>query len=420
MPSPARSATVRVMEDLLTRAVTDVVPKDLAKKKLESGQKLRLYLGIDPTSPKLHLGHAAVLRKLREFQNAGHHVILLFGSFTAMIGDPTGKDKMRVPLTREQVDENMKTYVDQAAKILDAAKTEIVYNHEWLDKVGFEEIARMAGAFTVQQMLERDMFEQRMDQGNPIGLHEFFYPLMVGYDSVMLDVDLEVGGNDQLFNMLAGRTLQQAYGKREKFVLTVKLLEGTDGRKMSKSFDNCVWLTDPPQEMFGKIMRVEDRLMPVFFECCTDVAMEEIKRIEKELKLSPVDEATDSASLAQVNPRDLKLRLAREIVTIYHGVDAALHAEEQFKRVFSNKELPEEMDEVTAEAGSNLIDLLIERTLIPSKSEARRLIEQGGIHLNDEKLTALEQKIGDGLTPDAWRSGVVVKVGKRKFLRIKL
>lgn len=419
VPTHRNCATVLPMDELLTRTVTDVVPRDLAKKKLESGQKLRIYFGIDPTGSQLHLGHAVPLRKLRAFQQAGHDIIFLIGSFTAMIGDPTGREKQREPLTREQVMTNFQTYRQQAAKILDFNAIQVVENHTWLEKLTFAELIPLASNFTVQQMLQREMFDRRLKEESPIGVHEFFYPLMQGYDSVMLDVDGEIGGNDQLFNMLAGRTLQQAYGKRQKFVLTMKLLEGTDGRKMSKSYQNCIYLTDAPNDMFGKVMRIEDRLIPQYFECCTDVPLAEIVEMDKQLRLSPLDEATHDASTSHVNPRDLKLRLAREIVTLYHGVDAALHAQEEFTRVFSNKELPEEMEEVTAAPGKNLIDLLIERKLIPSKSEARRLIEQGGIQLNQEKLTSLEATVGEGQTPSAWSTGMVVKVGKRKFLRVR-
>ncbi|MFH1671062.1 MAG: tyrosine--tRNA ligase, partial [Patescibacteria group bacterium] len=228
--------------DLLTRAVEDVVPRDLAEKKLKSGKPIRIYWGIDPTGSKLHLGHSVPLRKFKAFADAGHEVIFLIGSFTAMIGDPSGQDNMREPLTKKKVEENFKTYKKQAAKILDFKKVKVVYNHTWLEKLKFDEIVKLASNFTLQQMIQRDMFKDRIKKANPIGLHEFLYPLMVGYDSVMLDVDCEMGGSDQYFNMLCGKTLQKAFGKREKFVLTTKLLEGTDGRKMSKSYGNCIYL----------------------------------------------------------------------------------------------------------------------------------------------------------------------------------
>ncbi len=378
--------------DLLTRSVADVVPRALAEQKLKNGEKLRIYWGIDPTGSKLHLGHAVPLRKFRQFQEAGHEVIFLIGSFTAMIGDPSGQDAMRAPLTREQVEENFRTYKAQASKIIDFGATKVVYNHEWLDPLTLKGIVGLASNFTVQQMLQRDMFQKRIKEGNPISLVEFLYPIMVGYDSVMLDVDCEMGGNDQLFNMLCGRTLQQALGKRDKFVLTVKLLEGTDGRKMSKTYGNCIYLTDEPGDMFGKVMSVRDDLMATYFECCTDVAMEEVKKILKG------------------NPRDAKARLAREIVTLYHGADAATRAEESFNRVFKEKELPENIPEVTVKKGTPLLDVLTQEKLAPSKSEARRLIAQGGVKVNDTVVQSTDAPAEQG----------IVKVGKRKFLRLTL
>ncbi len=418
--APVYATVAAMQEDFLTRAVTDAVPRDLAEQKLAGGQPLRVYFGIDPTGTRLHLGHAVALRKLRALQDAGHQVIFLIGSYTAMIGDPTGRDSMRQPLSKEEVTKNFETYQQQAGTVLDLGKVEVRYNHEWLDQLTAADTLRIASHFTVQQMLTRDMFRERMKRGEDLSPMEFLYPLLQGYDSVILDVDMEVGGNDQLFNMLCGRKLQHAYGKRDKCVLTVKLLEGTDGRKMSKSYDNCIWLTDSPQDMFGKVMRVEDRLIPQYFECCTDTPMAEIKQLELQLQLSPVDEATENTTLTSVNPRDLKMRLAREIVTLYHGADAAAQAEREFTRVFSQKELPEHMPEVTVKPGDSLIDLLLTQKLLPSKNEARRLLGQGGIHLNGERVTALDAKVGDGLTPEAWSTGAVVKVGKRKFLRIKL
>ncbi|ALM09826.1 MAG TPA: tyrosine--tRNA ligase [Candidatus Peribacter riflensis] len=378
--------------DLLTRAVETVVPRDLAEKKLKSGKPIRIYLGIDPTGAKLHIGHSVPLRKLKAFQEAGHEVIFLIGSFTATIGDPSGRDQLREPLTLAQVEENFQTYKKQAAKILDFSKVKIVYNHEWLGKLKFDEIVALASHVTVQQMLDREMFARRIAEGKPIGVHEFLYPLMQGYDSVMLDVDCELGGNDQLFNMLCGRTLQAAYGKREKFVLTTRLIEGTDGRKMSKTYNNCVYLEDEPADMFGKIMSVKDALMETYFECCTGVPMEEVQKILKG------------------SPRDAKARLAREIVALYHGTDAALKAEAEFDHVFREKGLPEDMLEVKAKKGTSLIDVLMSSKLVASKSEARRVVEQGGVKMNNKVVQSIEQGIEEG----------TVQVGKRKFARIVL
>jgi len=379
-------------KDLLSRAVSDVVPRKLAEEKLKSGKPIRIYWGIDPTGSKLHIGHAVPLRKFKQFQDAGHEIIFLIGSFTAMIGDPSGRDKMRQPLTTEQVKANFETYKEQAAKILDLNKAKIVYNHEWLEKLTFKEVAELAGNFTVQQMMQRDMFQKRLKEDQPISVVEFLYPLMQGYDSVVLDVDCEMGGNDQLFNMLTGRTLQQAYDKRDKFVLTVKLLEGTDGRKMSKTYDNCIYLDDEPADMFGKIMSVKDELMENYFECCTDVPMDEVKQIFKE------------------GPREAKARLAREIVTLYHSKDAAEKAEQAFNKVFKEKGTPDDIPEAKAKKGTLLIDVIVENGLAPSKSEARRLMQQSGVQLNDQPVTEIDAKTEEG----------ILKVGKRKFLKIRL
>lgn len=378
--------------ELLTRAVSNVTPKDLAEKKLKSGKKMRLYLGIDPTGAHLHIGHAVPLRKLKAFADAGHEVIFLIGSFTAMIGDPTDREAERERLTKKQVEENFKTYKEQASKVLDFSKIHVRYNHEWLEKLDFGGVVDLASRFTVQQMLDRDMFQKRIADGKPIHVHEFLYPLMVGYDSVVLDVDCELGGNDQYFNMLCGRTLQTAYGKREKFVLTTKLIEGTDGRKMSKTYGNCIYLDDAPSDMYGKVMRVEDGLMPLYFECCTDVPMAEVKK------------------LLAGKPKEAKMHLAREIVALYHGEKAAGHAESEFQNVFSQGGTPEDMPEVSVKKGSGLIDLLVKQKLIASKSEARRLVEQGGIHLNDTPVKSIDAPAEEG----------IVRVGKRKFLKITL
>ncbi len=393
--------------DLLTRGIANVIPRTLAKQKLESGQAIRIYWGIDPTGRTLHLGHSVALRKLRSFADSGHDVVIVIGSFTATIGDPTGQDAMRVPLTRAQVEANFESYKDQVKKILDFTKVEVRYNHEWLEKLTFEDIAKLASHFTVQQMSERDMFAKRLTEGKPVGMHEFLYPLMVGYDSVVLDVDCELGGSDQEFNMLAGRTLQKAYGKREKFIITTKIVEGTDGRKMSKSYGNCVYLTDSPKDMYGKILALKDNLIPIYMECCTDIPMEDVKQAEKDLKAR------------RGNPKDLKMHLAREIVTLYHGREKAIQAEEEFERVFSKKGLPEDIRTMKAEKGSLLLDVLIEGKLASSKAEAKRLMTQGGVKVHEKTVKALDALLEDGITPEALEAGVIVKVGKRKFLRVK-
>jgi tyrosyl-tRNA synthetase len=379
------------MSELLTKSVTNVTPKDLAEKKLKAGKPLRVYLGIDPTGSRLHVGHAVPLRKLKAFADEGHEVIFLIGSFTAMIGDPTDRDSMREVLTKEKIEENFKTYKEQASKILDFSKIEIRYNHEWLEKLSFEEILNISSNFTVQQMMERDMFEKREKEGKPISMVEFFYPLMQGYDSVEMDVDCEIGGNDQYFNMLAGRTLQKAFGKKEKFVLTTKLIEGTDGRKMSKTYDNCIYLDDQPNDMFGKVMRINDDLMETYFECCTDVSESESKKI------------------TSGDAREAKIRLAREIVTLYHSADAADAAEKYYNEAAAG-DVPSDAPEVKAKKGTLLIDFLVEQKLVASKSEARRLIEQGGIKMGDTVIDSLEAEVAES----------EYKIGKRKFIKITL
>ena len=391
------------VNELLTRAVTEVVPMDLAKKKLDSGKPIRVYLGIDPTGAKLHLGHSVPLRKLKAFQDAGHEVIFVIGSFTAMIGDPSGRDTQREPLTTRQVMQNFKTYKKQAGKILNFWKIKVAYNHKWLQKLGFKDLLQLSSNFTVQQMIQRDMFQKRLKEDSPISMTEFFYPLMVGYDSVVLDVDCELGGNDQLFNMLAGRKLQQAMGKRDKFVLTTKLIEGTDGRKMSKTYDNCIWLDDSAKDMFGKTMSIKDELILTYMECCTDMSMKEIKEAEKAM-----DGSTKLTTGKGENPKIYKVKLAKAIVELYHGKAAAEREAAAFESTFHNKEVPTDIPQVKAKKGTRLLDLIVDEKLTASKSDARRLIEQGAVKLDDKVIDSLEATVAAG----------VLKVGKRKFVKI--
>lgn len=385
------------IKDVLERGVTNVTPKKLAQEKLAGTKKLRVYLGVDPTGAKLHLGHAVPLRKLQQFVELGHEVFFLIGSFTAMIGDPTGKDVMREPLTPEIVKNNFANYKAQASKVLDFSKVSVVYNHTWLESLTFGDILKLSSAFTVQQMLERDMFQRRLQEGKPINMQEFFYPLMQGYDSVQLDVDCEIGGNDQYFNLLAGRTLQQAYGKREKFVVTTQLIPGTDGRKMSKTYNNCIYLDDEPNDMYGKILSISDSLIVQYFECCTNVSLEELEAIIKELRSTN-------------NPKSLKMKLARMIVTDLHSTEAAMAAEAHFENVFANKGVPDDIPEVEALEDELLLDALAKQPGIPSKSELRRIIEQGGLKLNDAPITNIKVTIKPG----------VYKVGKRRFYKITI
>lgn len=368
------------IEELLTRGVEKVIPRDLAERRLLSGEKLRIYFGVDPTGARLHLGHSVPLRKLKAFADAGHEIIFLVGSFTAMIGDPSGRDTMRTPLTRQEVEENFRTYKEQAGKILNLSNIEVRYNHEWLDSLQFVDVVDLASHFTVQQILQRDMFERRIKDGNPISLHEFLYPLMVGYDSVVLDVDCELGGSDQEFNMLAGRSLQAAYKKRDKFVLTTRLIEGTDGRKMSKTYDNCVYLEDSPNDMYGKLMSAGDELVKTYFECLTSVSMEEIDRI------------------LSGHPKESKMRLAFEITKMYHGEKRAMDAQDNFEQTFSKGGVPKDIKIVKANKETPLAEILLEHGLVSSKTEFNRLNKEGAI-----------KEIENG----------VYRIGKHRFLRIE-
>ena len=369
------------VEELLTRSVEKVIPRELAESKLRSGERLRVYFGVDPTGAKLHLGHSVPLRKLRAFLDAGHEVIFLVGSFTAMIGDPSGRDTMRTPLTRQEVEENFRTYKEQAGKILDLSRIEVRYNHEWLDQLRFVDIVKLATNFTVQQMLQRDMFEKRLKEGKPISLHEFLYPLMVGYDSVVLDVDCELGGSDQEFNMLAGRSLQTVHKKRDKFVLTTRLIEGTDGRKMSKTYDNCVYLEDSPENMYGKLMSIHDEFIKTYFECLTDVPMDKVEQI-----------------LAS-HPKEAKSRLAFEITKIYHGERVAEEAEKNFVETFSKGGVPKDIKTVKTTKDVPLVEVFLKHGLVSSKSEFNRLNKEGAI-----------KEIESG----------VYRIGKHRFLRIEI
>ncbi len=376
------------MEEIFARGVAQVLPNKEGLTALMKKRKIRIYFGVDPTSPHLHLGHAVALRKLRQFQDLGHEVVLLFGTFTAQIGDPSGKDKMRQPLTPKEVSANMATYKKQAELILDNSKTVYKENGAWLGKLKLGEILKIASHLTVSRLLERDMFQERLKQGREIGLHEFLYPLLQGYDSVAMDVDAELGGTDQAFNMLVGRRLLESMKKKEKFVVTTPLLPGLDGRKMSKSYANAVNLLDAPNEMYGKIMSIHDELVSQYFELCTDV------------------------SPTAAPPRDLKAQLAKEIVRMYHGEKKAQEAEQEFNQVFRDKELPSDIREVRIEENSmQLSDLLVRCQLASSKGEAKRLLEQKGVKI-DGKV------VEDANAPVDIRKGMVVQVGPRRFVKI--
>jgi tyrosyl-tRNA synthetase len=391
------------IEALLTRGVAEAYPNyDKFKALLTSGEQLRIYHGIDPTGPDLHIGHAIQLRKLREFQDLGHEVILLLGSFTAMIGDPTDKDATRKPLTREDVMKNAATYKEQASKILSFEgenQAQIKFNHEWLEEMNFADVIDLASHFTVQQMMERDMFEKRAEAGKPIHIHEFMYPLMQGYDSVAMEVDIEIGGSDQTFNMLAGRTLLRQVKQKEKYVLASKLLENNEGKKMSKSEGGFIALGDAPEEMYGKLMAMSDGMILPYFELVTNRQMEEINGMKLRMEQGE-------------NPRDIKAELAHEVVTAYHSEDDAKKAEVHFDQVFRQKEIPEEITEFSLRADANIIDLLVETGLTVSKSDARRMIEQGAVKLDGVKITDKEMIFETG------KGEMVLSRGKRNFVRI--
>lgn len=388
------------IDRLLTRGVENVFPtREKLKEALQGGRKLRIYVGIDPTSPFLHIGHAMQLRKLREFQDLGHEVIVLIGSFTAMIGDPTDKLATRKQLTREEVLANAKTYKKQASKILRFSgenAVKMMFNDKWLAKMTMTDVVELASHFTVQQMMERDMFERRIEEKKPIYLHEFLYPLMQGYDSVAMDVDVEVGGNDQTFNMLAGRTLAREMKQKEKFVLTLSLLTNSEGKKMSKSEGGVIGLTDAPEDMFGKIMAMDDGMIVPYFKLATDVSDEEIDAVQ--------------AALAHgTNPRDIKLDLAERVTGMYHNASKAKGARKHFLQVFSQKEMPDVMPTFrVTESGVALLDVIATAFQI-SRSESRRQIEHGGVRLNGEQEKDSMKNI---------ETESVIQWGKRHFVRV--
>ncbi|PIZ57992.1 tyrosine--tRNA ligase [bacterium (Candidatus Torokbacteria) CG_4_10_14_0_2_um_filter_35_8] len=403
MPQQSRNQKIK---RFFSWGIAEIYPsKEALEKALKSGKKLKVYYGVDPSGAEIHLGHAVCLRKLKELQDLGWEIVMLIGDFTGRIGDPTGRSKTRIPLTHRQVLENAKTYKDQVSKILNFAgnnPTKIKFNSEWLDKLSFKEVIELSAHFTVQQMLERDMYQERIKKGLPIFLHEFLYPLMQGYDSVVLRADAELGGSDQTFNMLCGRTLMKELKNKERFVITCSLLTGNDGRKMSKSFHNTIPVTDNPFTMFGKTMAAKDEIMISYFELCTDIPQEEIKKIEKDLKNN------------KVNPRDVKARLAREIVTIYHGSKKAEKSEEEFNRVFRDKKKPTKAKEVKLSKSKwNITDLLVKLHLAQSKGKAKRLIREGAVKINNKKVSGLNKEVN-------LKNGDVVRCGKINFVKVSL
>jgi len=390
----------------LRKGTVDLIREEDLKKKLErsakTGKPLRVKLGLDPTAPDIHIGHTVVIRKLRAFQDLGHTVIFLIGDFTGMIGDPSGKNVTRPPLSREEIDANAETYKSQMFRLLDPDKTEVRFNGEWMDRLTPADFIKLAAKTTVKQILERDDFTKRMADEKPISLHELLYPLVQGYDSVALKADVELGGTDQKFNLLMGRNLQREFDQEPQVILTTPLLEGLDGvNKMSKSLNNYIGIEEPPDQMFGKVMSISDDLMWRYYELLTDTTIDEINVLKFKC---------DSGA---ENPRDLKVQLAKSIITDFHSQQASEKAEEEFNRRFVKKEVPDEIEERKVAAGNyNLAQLIADVGLATSKKEARRLIEQGGVKVNGEKVTVSTadlEIVGDG---------VLLQVGKLKFLKL--
>ncbi len=368
----------------------------------DTNTPLRVKLGMDPTRPDLHLGHTVVMRKLREFQSLGHKIVLIVGGATAMVGDPSGKSETRPALTKEQVEENAKSYFDQMSKVLDVSNAEVTNNADWLHKMSFTELLKLSAQVTVAQMMTRDDFAKRYAEGRPISIHEFFYPLMQAYDSVAIDADIELGGTDQRFNTLLGRDIQTAYGKKyPQLVILLPLLEGTDGVvKMSKTYpEHCISLTDSAKDMFGKLMSIPDNMITRYFSLLTDATKEELEAYDKQIE--------DGS----INPRNIKMKLAHQITEEYHGKEGADKAQEEFINVVSNKGIPEDIQEVKVEQGKNILDLITELKFTASRGEAKRLIQGGGVKIDGEKITDMGYTI-------SFEESVVLQAGKRKFAKL--
>jgi tyrosyl-tRNA synthetase len=400
-----------VQLDIIKTNTVEIISEEellnMLKKSYEQKTPLRIKLGLDPTAPDIHLGHAVVLKKLREFQDLGHQVIIIIGDFTGMIGDPTGRSETRKQLTKEEIAENARTYKEQVFKILDKSKTKIVFNSEWLREMTFEDVIRLASKYTLARILEREDFTERFKNGNPISLHEFLYPLMQGYDSVALESDVEMGATEQKFNLLVGRTLQKEYGQTPQVALMMPILVGIDGtRKMSKSFGNYIGVSEPPEEIYGKTMSIPDEVMFEYFRLASDYTSEEIDGFQAAMK---------NGSL---HPRDVKMKLARSLVRQYHDEEAAVRAESNFIKVFRKGNMPDEIDvfnlssqKLNCEKRIWLPKLMKLAGLTASTSEAKRLISQGAVKINEQKIQEEDIEIV---------SGSVIQVGKRKFKRIQI
>jgi len=398
--------------EVIRRGAVEIFSEDELRGKLEraisENRPLRVKLGVDPTAPDIHLGHTVVLNKLRQFQDLGHWAVLIIGDFTAMIGDPSQRKKTRPQLSYEEVRENARTYNEQVVKILDPERLEIVYNGDWFGRMKFSDVIRLAAKVTVAQLIEREDFSQRYRRGEPISLHEFLYPLMQAYDSIQVRADVEIGATDQTFNILLGRELQRDAGMEPQVGITMPMLEGTDGvMKMSKSLGNYIGIAEPPKEIYGKVMSIPDSLMMRYFELVTNVSLEELESIEEGL------------NTGSLHPRDVKMRLAREIVTRFWGEEAAQEAEEEFVRVFSQRQLPDEMEECELNREELkdgriwIVGLVVKAGFAPSNSEARRLVRQGAVEIDGERVEDINAEV-------PVRDGAVLRVGKRRFARIRV
>ncbi len=389
--------------ELIKRGTVELISEEELMTKLKRGKPLRIKAGFDPTAPDLHLGHVVLLQKLHQFQELGHHILFLIGDFTATIGDPSGRNETRPQLTKEEIAANIKTYKDQVFKVLDKKKTEVVYNSKWMDKQSAADIIRLSSHYNVARMLERDDFEKRYKAGQTLAIHEFLYPLVQGYDSVALEADVELGGTDQKFNLLVGRHMQREYGQEPQCILTLPLLVGTDGvQKMSKSYDNAIGIQEPAQDIYGKVMSISDDLMWEYYTLLTDRSTDEILEMKK-------DVSTD-----KLHPKEAKARLAAELTTRFHSESAAKEAANEFERVFASKQLPSEIEEFQIKTQNSeypLIQAITESGMTPSKSEARRMIEQVGVRVNEEKVSDIKTALP---TKDTH----LLQVGKRRFKRV--
>lgn len=392
--------------DIIKRGAVEIIPEEELVKKIEKSIKtskpLNIKLGCDPSRPDLHIGHSVVIRKLAQFQELGHQAILIIGDFTGMIGDPSGRNATRPALSLEQTRINGESYFEQASKILHREKTKIVYNSDWLGKMSFEDVVKLASKYTVARMIERDDFTKRFKSGEPISIHEFLYPLAQAMDSVAIESDVELGGTDQKFNLLVGRDIQREFGMEPQVILTMPLLVGTDGvEKMSKSYDNYIGISDEPSQIFGRTLSIPDNLIYNYFELATNVSNQKLGEVKTQLENG------------SVNPRDLKRELARTLVSMYHNHEAAEIAQTEFDNIFINKGLPDEIEEfkVGINQEINILDLIVLVNFAPSKGEARRLVTQGGVSIDGEKISDVQYQV-------KIISGMILKVGKRKFIKL--